>query len=77
MGGRTFSVDETVRKILADWGRERDSDIGRLNLGRAAARLSQEQRTQLLERVAEISLGVLFAIDAAEKAGVDPADRED
>ena len=62
-GGGAFEVDEQVRKILAAWGQERDSDIGRLNLARAASKLRPEQRVQLVERLAEISLGVLFTIE--------------
>ena len=61
--GRAFEVDEAVRRILAAWGKERDSEIGRLNLRRAAERLNDEQRVQLVERLAEISLGMLFALE--------------
>ena len=61
--GRAFEVDEAVRRILAAWGKERDSEIGRLNLRRAAERLNDEQRVQLIERLAEISLGMLFALE--------------
>lgn len=61
--GRAFEVDEAVRRILAAWGKERDSEIGRLNLRRAAERLNDEQRVQLVDRLAEISLGMLFALE--------------
>lgn len=61
--GRAFEVDEAVRRILAAWGKERDSEIGRMNLRRAAERLSDEQRVQLVERLAEISLGMLFILE--------------
>jgi hypothetical protein len=61
--GRAFEIDENVRKILAAWGKERDSEIGRMNLRRAAERLNDEQRAQLIERIAEISLGMLFALE--------------
>jgi hypothetical protein len=61
--GRAFEVDEGVRRILVAWGKERDSEIGRLNLRRATERLSPEQRVQLIERLAEISLGLLYVLD--------------
>lgn len=61
--GRAFEVDENVRKILAAWGKERDSEIGRMNLRRAAERLNDDQRRQLVERIAEISLGMMFALE--------------
>jgi hypothetical protein len=60
---RAFEVDEAVRRILVAWGKERDSEIGRLNLRRAAEKLSPEQRAQLVERLAEISLGLLYVLD--------------
>lgn len=61
--GKAFEVDEVVRRVLVAWGKERDSEIGRLNLRRAADRLSEEQRLQLVERLAEISLGLLHVLD--------------
>lgn len=60
--GATFQVDDAVRRALAAWGKERDSEIGRLNLARAAAKLTVEQRVQLYARLAEISLGLLFTL---------------
>lgn len=60
---QTFGVDDAVRRALSAWSRERDSDIGRLNLARAAERMSDEQRRQLVERLAEIALGLLFGLD--------------
>jgi uncharacterized tellurite resistance protein B-like protein len=57
-----FQVDDAVRRALAAWGKERDSEIGRLNLQRAAARLTEPQRAQLVHRLAEIALGVLFTL---------------
>lgn len=59
----SFEVDDAVRRALAGWGRERDSDLGRLHLARAVARMSPEQRQQLVARLAEISLGLLYAIE--------------
>ncbi len=63
----SFEVDEAVRRILAGWGKERDSDIGRLNLSRAYRKLRPEQQAQLRQRLAEISLGVLFTIEQSEE----------
>ncbi|MFO0724656.1 MAG: hypothetical protein U1E65_12815 [Myxococcota bacterium] len=65
--GEAFSVDDAVRRALSAWGKERDSEIGRLNLARAAAKMAPEQRAQLISRLAEISLGVLFTIDLDER----------
>lgn len=62
----TFEVDDAVRRILADWGKEKDPDIGRLELARAARRLTPEQRNVLIARLSEISLGVLAALEFAE-----------
>ena len=58
----TFQVDDAVRRALAAWGKERDSEIGRLNLARAAGKMTPEQQAQLRMRLAEISLGVLFTL---------------
>jgi len=58
-----FAIDESLGKILAQWSQERDSDIGRLNLSRASARLRPEQKAQLIERLAEISLALLFVLE--------------
>lgn len=64
---QTFSVEEPVRRALAAWGRERDSEIGRLNLSRAAGKMTEEQRAQLFERLAEVSLGLLFTLIESSK----------
>jgi hypothetical protein len=61
-----FQVDPRVRKILADWGRERGTEVGLLELGRQAQKLPLEQKEQLILRLAEISLGLLFVVGAAE-----------
>ena len=61
-------MDDAVRRILVAWGRERDAEIGRLDLKRAVARLKPEQHRELVDRFAEISLGLLFAL---EKQGDD------
>ena len=62
-----FAIDESLGKILGKWSQERDSDIGRLNLSRAAARLRPDQKVQLIERLAEVSLAMLFVLhEAAE-----------
>lgn len=60
---RAFEIDEPVRRILAAWGKERDSDIGRMNLRRAAEKLDPQQRLQLIERLAEVSLGLLYVLE--------------
>ena len=60
--GGTFEVDEPVRRVLAAWGQERDTEIGLLNLKRAAAKLNAAQKSQLIARLAEISLGQLFVL---------------
>lgn len=59
----TFEVDDAVRRILKTWGQEKDADVARLELARAARRLNAEQRNVLIARLAEISLGVLAAIE--------------
>lgn len=61
--GATFEVDDAVRRVLAEWSKERDSEIGRLNLKRAVSKLSPEQRGQLVARLAEISLGQLCVLE--------------
>jgi hypothetical protein len=58
-----MELDDSVRRILVAWGKERDSDIGRLNLRRSAERLSPELRMQLVQRLAEISLGLLYVLE--------------
>lgn len=60
---QTFEIDDAVKRILAAWAKERDSDVGRLNLQRAAQRLDDRQRAQLIERLAEIGLGLLYVLE--------------
>ena len=60
--GQAFELDDAVRRVLAAWSQERDTDIGLLNLKRAASKLNAEQKAQLVGRLAEISLGQLFAL---------------
>jgi hypothetical protein len=60
--GQAFELDDAVRRVLAAWSQERDTDIGLLNLKRAASKLNAEQKAQLAGRLAEISLGQLFAL---------------
>ena len=62
-GAQTFEIDDAVKRILAAWAKERDSDVGRLNLQRAAQRLDDRQRAQLIERLAEIGLGLLYVLE--------------
>ncbi len=60
--GKAFALDDAVRRVLAAWSRERDTEIGRLNLKRAFSKLNPDQRAQLIGRLAEISLGQLFVL---------------
>ena len=57
-----FQVDPRVRKLLADWGRDRGTEPGLMELRRQAQKLNPEQRAQLTQRLAEISLGMLFVL---------------
>lgn len=59
---QSFELDDAVRRVLAAWSKERDTEIGLLNLKRAAAKLTQDQKRQLAGRLAEISLGQLFIL---------------
>lgn len=59
---QSFDLDDAVRRVLAAWSRERDTEIGLLNMKRAVAKLTPEQKRQLAGRLAEISLGQLFVI---------------
>jgi hypothetical protein len=61
--GAAFDVDEAVGRALAAWGKARDSDLGRLQLARAVQRMRPEQRAQLADRLAEISLALLFVLE--------------
>jgi hypothetical protein len=61
-----FELDDAVKRVLAAWGGERDTEIGLLNLKRAASKLTAEQKAQLVGRLAEISLGQLFVLDRME-----------
>lgn len=57
-----FQVDPKVRKILADWGQARGTEVALMELKRQVQRLGPEERAQLVERLAEISLGLLFVL---------------
>lgn len=57
-----FVVDPKVRKLLGEWGQARGTEVGLMDLSRQAQRLTPEQREQLMDRLAEISLGLLFVI---------------
>jgi hypothetical protein len=64
---RTFDVDEQVKKVLARWSKERGAEGGGLKgLERAVKKLNGPQRAQLVERMAEISLGLLFVMEQEE-----------
>ncbi len=60
--GQSFEVDDAVRRVLKAWSKERDSQVGLLNLKRAVSKLTEPQRLQLIERLAEISLGQLYVL---------------
>lgn len=62
---QSFEVDDAVRKVLARWSKERGTKAGLRNLEQGIRRLDPEQRRQLVDRLAEISLGLLFVIDRA------------
>ena len=66
-----FAIDDSLGKILGRWSKERDSDIGRLNLSRSAAKLKPEQKRQLTERLAEISLALLFVLQEQSSESAD------
>lgn len=69
---QAFEIDDAVKRILAAWAKERDSDVGRLNLQRAAQRLDDPQRAQLVARLAEISLGLLYVLEKGPTRPKDP-----
>ncbi|MBI2374989.1 MAG: hypothetical protein HYV07_13415 [Deltaproteobacteria bacterium] len=58
-----FAVDEVVKRTLEAWGKARDADAGRRGLGEAMDVLSEGQASQLRQRLAEISLGMLFVLE--------------
>ncbi len=62
-GTQDFALDDAVKRILVTWSQERDSEVGRLNLQRAVQKLTPAKRQQLIERLAEVSLGLLAVID--------------
>ena len=68
-----FDVDEKVKKILARWSKERGTKAGLQNLEMATKRLTAEQRGQLADRLAEISLGLLFVLELDAKAASEAA----
>jgi len=56
-------MDESLGKVLGQWAKEPDSDIGRMNLARAAGKMSIERKALLYARLAEISLAMLFVLE--------------
>ena len=64
--GQTFEVDEAVRRVLSRWSKEKGTPIGLSNLEAGLRRLDPQQRRQLVERLAEVSLGLLFVIERLE-----------
>jgi len=63
---QSFEVDEPVRKVLARWSKQRGTKAGLRDLEQGVRRLSPAQRRQLVDRLAEISLGLLFVIERGE-----------
>lgn len=61
-----FDVDEQVKKVLARWSKERHTPHGLDNLEKGMRKLTGEQRVMLIDRLAEISLGVFFVIEKGE-----------
>lgn len=62
-----FEVDEPVRRVLARWSKERGTKLGLANLEAGLRRLDGKQRKQLVDRLAEISLGLLFVIEQQDE----------
>ncbi|MCB9645511.1 MAG: hypothetical protein H6730_02780 [Deltaproteobacteria bacterium] len=74
---RTFDVDDQVKKVLAKWSKERSTEGGGLkNLERAVKKLNGPQRALLVERMAEISLGLLFVMETQEARAAAAAEAE-
>ncbi len=63
---QAFEVDDAVRKVLARWSKDQGAHTGLVNLEQGVLRLNLKQRRQLADRLAEISLGMLFAIEQSE-----------
>jgi predicted N-formylglutamate amidohydrolase len=64
---QAFEVDDAVRKVLKRWSKEQGSRSALVNLEQGVLRLTLKQRRQLADRLAEISLGMLFAIEQSEQ----------
>ena len=64
-------MDEGVSKTLGRWAKERDSDIGRMNLARSASKMSMERKAMLISRLAEVSLAMLFVLEEETGRGGD------
>ena len=64
--GQAFEVDEAVRRVLARWSKERGTPLGLSNLEAGLRKLDLSQRRQLVDRLAEVSLGLLFIIERLE-----------
>ena len=67
----SLRLDDAVKRVLRAWSQERDPRLQRLVLRRAQLRLTADQRLQLIDRLAEISLGHLAALQ--DKASRYPA----
>lgn len=64
--GPAFEMDDAVRRTLQAWGKEKDPALGRLVLKRALLRMKPEQKAQLAQRLAEVSLGQLFILSQTD-----------
>ena len=64
-------VDPMVKRALAQWAEERDSDVGRGRLARAMGRMGPGQKRQLLLRLATISLALLHVSVPQGDTGAD------
>ncbi len=73
---QTFEVDDAVRKVLARWSKEQGTRAGLANLEQGVRRLTLKQRRQLADRLAEISLGMLFIIEQTELRTAHQAEAE-
>lgn len=73
---QTFEIDDAVRKVLARWSKEQGTRAGLANLEQGVRRLTLKQRRQLADRLAEISLGMLFIIEQTQARAAQEAEAE-
>lgn len=72
--GPAFELDDAVRRVLVEWGKEHDPALSRLVLKRALMKLKPEQKKQLMQRLAEVALGQLFILDKEAQSAADSND---